>query len=188
MINKIIYGNEVLLDLTADTVSADKVLKSFTCHDKSGATIVGTCDFDSNTQSATVSVAEILENKTAFARGTMLTGTMPNNGGVAGEITTKSEQYSIPQGYHDGSGKVNISATEQAKIVAGNIKSGVTILGVEGTYSGASISAESKTVTPTKAGFTVQPTSADYLSSVVVNPIPYVESENSAGGTTVTIG
>ena len=41
-INKVVLNNEVQLDLTADTVTADKLLKGYTAHDKSGASIVGT--------------------------------------------------------------------------------------------------------------------------------------------------
>lgn len=188
-INKVIYGGNTLIDLTGDTVTEDKILSGYTAHDKSGESITGTCDFDVNSSDATVAVAEILSGKTAYARGTKLTGTMPNNGAVTGTISTKAGEYTVPQGYHDGSGKVAISSTEQAKIIAGNIKSGVTILGVQGNYSGAAISAQSKTATPSTTSQTIQPdTGYDYLSSVTVNAIPYVESPNSAGGTTVTIG
>lgn len=187
-INKVIYGGETLIDLTADTVDAAHLLAGYTAHDKSGAVITGANSFDSDTSDDTAAVAEILAGKTAHARGAVLTGTMPNNGAVSGTISTKAGQYTVPQGYHDGSGKVSISSTEQAKIVAGNIKSGVQILGVTGTYTGASISAQSKTVTPTKAAFDVAPdTGYDYLSGVHVNAIPYVESDNSAGGKTATI-
>ena len=187
--NKVIYNGEVLIDLTADTVTADKMLSGFTAHDKSGTIIEGSCTFDSDTSDATVAVAEMLDGKTAYARGTKLTGSMPNNGSVSGTISTKAGTYTVPQGYHDGSGKVQISSTEQAKIVAGNIKSGVTVLGVTGTYTGASIKSQSKFATPSATSQTIQPDSGyDYLSSVKVNPIPYVESPNSAGGTTVTIG
>lgn len=188
-VNKVIYGGNTLIDLTGDTVTEDKILTGYTAHDKAGDVITGTCDFDVNSGDATVAVAEILSGKTAYARGTKLTGTMPNNGAITGTISTKAGEYTVPQGYHDGSGKVAISSTEQAKIIAGNIKSGVTILGVQGTYSGASISSQSKTVTPSTTQQTVQPdTGYDYLSQVTVNAIPYVESANSAGGTTVTIG
>ena len=187
--NKVVYDGEVLIDLTADTVTPDKLAKGITAHDKSGATITGTSTKDSDTTDDTAAVAEILKGKTAHARGVQLVGTMPNNGAVTGTISTKAGSYTIPQGYHDGSGKVAISTTEQNKIVAGNIKSGVSILGVTGTYSGASIKAQTKTVTPKATAQTVQPDSGyDYLSAVTVEKIPYVETENAAGGITVTIG
>lgn len=187
-INKLVVGNETKFDLTADTVAADKLLKNITAHDKSGAPITGTCTFDADTQDATAAVAEILEGKTAYARGTKLTGTMPNKGAVSGTIATK-DAYTIPMGFHDGSGTVSIDATESAKIVAGNIKSGVTILGVEGTFSGESVTAQTKSVTPTMSAQTVLPDEGyDYLSQVSVAAIPVNYSDNSAGGQTCTIG
>lgn len=187
--NKIVYGGKTLIDLTADTISADKLLKDFTAHDKSGATITGTCTFDSDTQDATAAVAEILLGKTAYARGSKITGTMPNNGKANGVITTVSGKYTIPQGYHDGSGGVTIDADEQAKIIPTNIRQGITILGVEGTMTGTEdVKAESKEVTPTTSQQTVLPSAGfNYISQVIVKAIPYVESDNSAGGITVTI-
>lgn len=189
-VNKVVYGGTVLIDLTGDTVTADKVLTGYTAHDKSGATITGTCDYDVNSEDATVAVAEILNGKTAYARGSKITGTMPNNGAVTKSISTKAQEVSIAQGYHDGSGKVSISSTEQAKIIPTNIRDGVTILGVTGTMSGTEgARAQAKTVTPTTAVQNVLPDDGyNYLSQVTVNAIPYVESDNSAGGTTVTIG
>lgn len=188
-INKVIYGGNTLIDLTGDTVDAEHLLSGKTAHDKSGAVINGSCTFDSDTSDDTAAESEILATKTAHARGAKLTGTMTNNGAVSGTISTKAQQYTVPQGFHDGSGKVQISSAEQAKIIAGNIKSGVQILGVTGTYTGAAISAQSKTVTPATTAFDVAPDSGyDYLSGVHVNAIPYVESNNSAGGKTATIG
>ena len=108
---------------------------------------------------------------------------------ITGTISSKSGTYTIPQGYHDGGGKVSISTAEQAKIIAGNIKSGVEILGVTGTYSGEEITAQSKNVTPSFTAQTVQPdTGYDYLAAVTVNAIPVVYADNAAGGQTVTIG
>lgn len=189
-VNKVIYGGETLIDLTADTVSPDKVLDGITFHDKSGASGTGTCTYDSDTSDATVAVAEVLKDKTFYARGTKATGTMPNNGAVTGNITTKAQKLTIAQGYHDGSGYVQIATTEQDKIVASNIRQGITILGVEGSMSGSEgVVAQAKTVTPTTAVQTVMPDDGyTHLSQVTVDPIPYAESDNSAGGKTVTIG
>lgn len=189
-INKVVYGGKTLIDLTGDTVTADKLLSGITAHGKDGELVTGTCAFDVNSNDATAAVAEILKGKTAYARGVMLTGTMPNNGAVTGKINTKDGSYIIPQGYHDGSGKVFIDATEQAKIIAQNIREGVTILGVKGSMSGSEgVKAQAKTVIPSSVQQTILP-DAEYthLSQVTVEKIPYVESENSAGGTTVTIG
>lgn len=189
-INKVVYGGNTLIDLTGDTVTADKILTGFTAHGKDGEAITGACTFDVDSNDATAAVAEILSGKTAYARGSKLTGTMKNNGAVAGTIATKAGTYTIPQGYHDGSGSVSIDSTEQAKIVANNIRDGVTILGVTGTMSGSEgIKAQAKTVTPSSAAQTILPDDGyTHLSQVTVNAIPYVESDNSAGGITVTIG
>lgn len=188
--SKIIFDGNVLIDLTADTITAADLASGKTAHDKSGAPITGTNTFDSNTSNDTATASEILATKTAHARGTALTGTMPNNGAVTGTITAVDGEYTIPQGYHDGSGKVSINATEQSKLIAENIRQGVTILGVEGIMSGSEdVNAQSKTVTPSATAQTVTPdTGYNYLTQVTVNAIPYSESDNSAGGVTVTIG
>ena len=190
-ISKVVYGGKTLIDLTADTVTADKLLSTYTAHDKSGAPITGSCTFDADTSDATAAVAEILAGKTAYVNGNKLTGTMKNNGAVTGTISKKAEAYSIPIGYHDGSGKVSISSTEQAKIIATNIRAGVSILGVTGTMSGTEgAKAQAKTATPSTSQQTILPDSAggyNYLTQVTVEPIPYTESDNAAGGTTVTI-
>ena len=109
-VNKVIIGKEVKLDLTADSVTPDKLAKGITAHDKTGAPITGTSTKDVDSTDATVAVAEMLDGKTAYARGAKLTGTMPNNGAVAGKITQKDGKYTIPMGFHDGSGSAAIGA------------------------------------------------------------------------------
>lgn len=189
-ISKVIYGGEVLIDLTGDNVTPDKLLKGTTAHSADGEGIVGTCEFDVNTQDATATAAEILSGKTAYNKGNKVTGAMKNNGAVAGTINTKAGKYTVPQGYHDGSGTVQIDSTEQAKLIPANIRKGTTILGVTGEMSGTEgANPQSKEVTPTTTTQTILPDSGyNFLSQVVVKPIPYTESDNSAGGITVTIG
>ena len=188
-INKVIYGGNTLIDLTADTVTAADVLKDVTFHLPSGAIGAGTCTYDSDTTNDTAVIAEVLATKTFHARGSALVGTMPNRGSVTGTISTVSGSYTIQNGYHDGSGTVSISSTEQAKIIAGNIKSGVTILGVEGSYSGEAVAVQAnKNVTPSTSQQVITPDSNyDYLAQVTVAAISYVETDNAAGGKTVTI-
>lgn len=187
-INKIIYGGNTLIDLTADTVDVSHLLDGYTAHDKSGAVITGECTFDADTSDANALRAEILLNRTAYVNGVKLTGSMPNNGAVTGTISDASQQYTIAQGYHDGSGKVGLDSVEISKIIPNNIKAGIEILGVIGTYSGEAVSVQAKTATPNMTTQTILPDpNYDYLSQVTVNPIPYVETANQYG-ITVTIG
>ena len=189
-VNKVVLSSgETLIDLSGDTADEAHVLKGSTFHDKSGAPKTGTCTYDSDTSEDTVAASEMLVGKTAHARGVKITGTMPNKGAVSGSIATKDGQYTVPQGFHDGSGKVGIASTEKAKLIPGNIKSGVEVLGVTGSYSGESINAQTKSVTPSFTQQVVQPDDGyDYLSTVTVAAIPVAYADNSAGGRTVTIG
>ena len=88
-----------------------------------------------DTSDADAAAVDILAGKDSYGSSGKVSGSMANNGAVAGTISTKAGQYTVPEGYHNGSGKVGISSTEQAKIIAANIKSGVTILGQAGKSS-----------------------------------------------------
>ena len=186
----VLASGEVLIDLTSDTVDAAHMLDGYTAHGKNGAPVTGACTYDSDTSDDTASASEVLATKTAHARGAKLTGAMPNNGGVSGSISTKSQEYTIPQGYHDGSGKVSIASAEQSKIVPTNIRQGVTILGVEGSMSGSDgVNAQSKTATPTFSQQVVVPdTGYTHLAQVTVEAIAVTYTDNAAGGKTITIG
>jgi hypothetical protein len=190
--SKIIYNGQVLIDLTSDTVKEEHLQKGITAHGADGELITGTNDWDMNTQEANAGAAEILLGKKAGVKGQMVTGTMPNNGAVSGKISTKEGQYTVPKGFHDGSGKVSIDETEKSKLVPENIREGVTVLGVEGTMTGTEdANPQTVEVTPSASEQVIVPdTSAgyNYIAQVTVKPIPYDESENSAGGITVTIG
>lgn len=192
MINKIVYGGQTLIDLTGDTVTEEKVLAGFKFHGADGAIKTGTCKFDVDSSEVTASQAEVLTGKSFAKNGEILTGTMPNVGAQSGSITTKEQEVTITRGYHDGSGKIGIDASEQAKLLPENIKEGLTILGVVGSYTGSElIHATSATITPKITAQTILPTDLgeyNYISEINVEAIPYSEVENSAGGMTVTIG
>ena len=116
-ISKVIYGGQTLIDLTGDTVTADKLLVGSTAHGADGELVNGACEYDMDTSDLTATASEILSGKTAGVKGSTVTGTMPNNEAVSGSINTKTEQYTVPRGFHDGSGKVGIASTEQAKLI-----------------------------------------------------------------------
>lgn len=97
-----------------------------------------------DTADADVSGADLLTGKVAFGASGQVQGSMANNGATGGSISTKAGTVTIPAGYTSG-GTVAISATEQAKIIASNIKSGVTLLGVAGSLALPSISQDSTT-------------------------------------------
>lgn len=97
-----------------------------------------------DTASADITSADVLTGKTGYGSSGSVSGSMANNGSTSGTISTKAGTVTIPAGYTTG-GTVSISSTEQAKIVASNIKSGVTLLGVSGSLALPTISQDSTT-------------------------------------------
>lgn len=142
-----------------------------------------------------VTAADVLAGKNYHGRdGEAATGSMNNRGAVSGTISTKAGTYTIASGYHNGAGTVQISSTEQDKIIQGNIKHGVTILGVTGNYNGDGVNLQTvtKSYTPSASAQSEDVTAGtgyDGLAKVTVNvaAIPYAETANTYG-TTVTIG
>jgi len=114
-----------------DAVAGD-VIKDKTFSNDEDTGITGTLELTGN-----AAVGDVLATKTFYNTDpkTKRTGTMTNNGTVSTDISAKATEVTIAQGYHSGSGKVKISATEQAKIITGNIKAGITVLGVAGKSS-----------------------------------------------------
>jgi hypothetical protein len=111
-VNKVIYGGDTLVDLTNDDLTRADVANGKYFHLPTGERTTGTNTYDADTSDGTATAAEILSTKTAYVNGSKLTGSMTNRGGVTGTISTKAGEYTVPSGYHDGSGKVSIDSTE----------------------------------------------------------------------------
>ena len=180
----------ILLDVSTDTAVQSDVASGKYFHLATGQRVQGTCTYDSNTTDADATAADIAYGKTAYVNKNKIEGSMPVVGTTTGSISTVAGTYTIPAGQHSGLGSVSIDSTEQAKIIASNIKSGVVILGVTGSYSGASITAGTLSATPYLTSKTYLPSgiSKDYFSEVTVAEITVTRTDNAAGGVTVTVG
>jgi len=179
----------ILIDLTSDTAVAADVQTGKYFHLATGERVQGSSTKDSDTTDANALASEILSGRTAYVNKNKITGEMANQGAVSAVLASVSAVYAIPGGFHDGLGTVQIDPTEQAKIISSNIKSGITILGVEGDYAGSTATAAAVSAVPYLTAQTIQPPAGyDYISEVVISEITIVESDNAAGGKTVTIG
>ena len=188
--SKIIYGGVVQMDLTQDTVTKEVLQKGYTAHGADGELITGENTFDVDSSGATAAVAEVLAGKTFAKGGKILTGTMPNRGAVSLKIKSKDEKVTIAQGYHDGSGGAEIDAIEKAKLIPANIREGVTVLGVAGSMSGSEdFKGQEKEGTPSTVEQVFLPDEGfNAITQFTMKAIPYEETQNAAGGITVTIG
>ena len=187
--SKVVLSNgDVLIDLTQDDVKPEHVQKDIYFHDKTGARNQGTNSKTVDASNATAEAAEVLVGRTFGKGAEMQTGTMPDNSGQNIEISSLGGTP-IPRGHYDGSSVAKLSDSEIAKLVAGNIKEGVSILGVMGEFGADDISSQSKTVTPTFEKQVINPDEGyTFLSSVEVEAIKVDRKDNEAGGVTVTIG
>lgn len=92
------------------------------------------------TSSSGTDTSDVLADKIAYGASGRIVGSMKNNGSQTINVSSANTSYTISKGYHDGSGRVQISSTEASKLIASNIKKGITILGVTGSYQGSTSS------------------------------------------------
>ena len=180
----------VLLDVSTDTAVQADVASGKYFHLATGQRVQGTNTYDSNTTDADATASDVAYGKTAYVNKNKITGSLPIIGTTGGYIASKDGTYTIPAGIHSGLGSVGISSAEQEKIIASNIKSGINILGVTGSYSGEAVTAGELSATPYLTSKTYQPSgiSKDYFSEVTVAAITVTRTDNAAGGVTVTLG
>lgn len=97
----------------------------------------------------TAEAADVLANKIIVNKaGKSVAGTMPNNGSVSKTLVTSDPSYTVPKGYHDGTGKVsivpetkNVTPTKSAQTInptTGKVLSSVTVLAIPENYTDSS--------------------------------------------------
>lgn len=89
-----------------------------------------------NTDDATALASHILQGETAYVNEVKVKGTMPNNRTL--NYDSSQEDQIIPEGYTAGGTIKAVTSSIDENIKAENIKEGITILGITGTYKGDS--------------------------------------------------
>jgi hypothetical protein len=122
------------VDLSGVTAVAADVLAPKVFVNSAGEEVTGTMPPPVNLSGVTAGASDVLTGKVIVnSSGVEVAGSMPNVGAENDVISAKATVIHPPQGYHNGLGAIQISSTEQAKIIAANIKRGITILGVLGS-------------------------------------------------------
>lgn len=80
----------------------------------SAVTVGAIPDNYQDTSPVTAGAGDVLANKVIVnADGETVAGTMPNNGAVSKTLDAATKSYTVPAGYHDGTGKVQIVTEEK---------------------------------------------------------------------------
>lgn len=90
-----------------------------------------------DTSTADIEQGHVLTGKTAFGASGVVNGNMANNGATGGTIGTKAGTYAIPAGYTTGG---TVSLANVSDCISGNILTGKSILGVNGSLQLPTIS------------------------------------------------
>ena len=115
----------------------------------SSVTVGAIPDAYQDVSSVTATAADVLSPAVIVkANGDIAAGTMANNGAVSKTLNTTTKSYTIPAGYHNGSGKVSITTegrsvepTEARQTISpasGKVLSSVTVNPIPSKYGDAS--------------------------------------------------
>ena len=121
--------------LQSKTVTPTKVQQSITSDDGyyglSDVVVAPIPDAYQDVTSVTAAAGDVLTGKTIVnSEGQIIAGSMPNNGAVTKSLDTTTTEYTIPGGYHSGTGKVSITTETKT---ATPTKSSQTITPTEGS-------------------------------------------------------
>lgn len=98
-----------------------------------------------DTTGATLTANDLRKGVTAFGANGSVSGNLETITAATTELTSKSQEVTIAAGIHSGTGKVKLSTADQNALVPSAIKAGVTILGVQGALSAATVSQDGST-------------------------------------------
>lgn len=114
----------------------------------SGVTVGAIPEAYQDVSSVTAAAGDVLSTKVFVnSSGTVTTGTMANNGAVSKTLdaTSNNQSYSVPAGYHNGSGTVSIVLEEKSATpsgssqnitpTSGKVLSKVTVAAIPGKYA-----------------------------------------------------
>ena len=105
------------------TKSSQSVTADSGYYGLSGVTVAAIPEAYQDVSSVTAAAGDVLATKTfVTANGTVTAGTMVNNGAVSKTLdaTTSNQSYTVPSGYHNGSGTVSIVLEEKSATPSGS--------------------------------------------------------------------
>ena len=139
--------------------------------------VVGTFTSDAN-----AAASHILSGYSGYVKGSKINGSMPNRG-AAGTSLNAGGSYTIPAGYHNGSGKVtanSLASQTSATAAAGHILSGKTAYVNGSRITGNIASMGGQTITPSASTQTIS-CSGKYMTGNITVKGMGVYQINSAG-------
>lgn len=111
--NKVIFGNNVLIDLTEDTVTADKLALGFTAHSASGEQIVGTMASGGYIIRITTPDSELYGETITISKNDVIIGTTEfDNQGIAEYTVSETGTYTIAVTYDGKTSSTEVVVTD----------------------------------------------------------------------------